>query len=226
MIRIFLITTSLILFISCSPVNGQKLVTTTSTVKATDDEIEVNITRTLFSSHENRLNESSGIFNDSIDSFINRMKENVELSARKTFREIEQNGLSRPPWQYSFYVKDSVFLATNELISMRLTVYEFTGGAHGMTAFYAFNYDLKNRRFLMDEEIIRQVDAERINQQMIMHLEDPYNCFNTDPDLELVSAINLLPGGFCFTFEQYVLGPYACGPAEITIPWPEENTCD
>ncbi|MFR7876763.1 MAG: hypothetical protein ACLU4J_10480 [Butyricimonas paravirosa] len=49
-------------------------------------------------------------------------------------------------------VGDSVFIANDQYVCVRLIIYTFTGGAHGITNFYTFNYDVQNQKFLTNQE--------------------------------------------------------------------------
>ena len=42
------------------------------------------------------------------------------------------------------FVKDSVFVADGNYISLRFEIYVILGGANGETKYYTLNYDLRN----------------------------------------------------------------------------------
>lgn len=63
-------------------------------------------------------------------------------------------------------VGDSVFMANDQYVSVRLIVYTFTGGAHGITNFYTFNYDVQNQKFLTNQEILNYTNETQINTQL------------------------------------------------------------
>lgn len=199
----------------------QDLVITSVNTTTQSGEMEININRSLFSSPHEELNETCEMFNDQIALFIQNLEDSVQSSATQLFNDLKRQNIPLPSWKYSFYVTDSVFMATTEFISLRLTVYTFTGGAHGMTQFYAFNFDIKNQQLISSREILKESNPEEINQLLKNHFKNPEGCFSTDPTAEKASTINLSKDGACFTFAQYKLGPYSCGAAEITIPWPE-----
>ena len=52
-----------------------------------------------------------------------------------------------PMIPFELEVKDSVFMADRHYISVRLAVYTLTGGANGLTEYYAVNYSLKDKKF-------------------------------------------------------------------------------
>ena len=109
-------------------------------------------------------------------------------------------------------------MANARYVSVRLMVYTFTGGAHGITNFYTFNYDVQNQKFLTDQEVLNYVNEAQINAQLKANFKNPEGCFTTDPTLKDVTTVNFNKKSVCFTYGQYVLGAYACGVAEVTVP--------
>ncbi len=124
----------------------------------------------------------------------------------------------RPFFKYELYSTDTVYFVSEDFISTLTEVYTFTGGAHGMTTFYAFNYQPKKQKFLTNQEILNYDKADQINELLAEYFDNKAGCFDTEPTLDKVSAINILPDTLRFTFEQYLLGAYACGIAKIDVP--------
>lgn len=124
---------------------------------------------------------------------------------------------SWPP--YELMVLDTVYLKNSTILSVLYTTYSFTGGAHGMTSFVGYNYDIVNQKELLVKDLFNPNATEEINQALAMYFTNPDNCFASQPTLQQVSAVNLAFESFIFTYEQYVLGAYACGPTTVTVPY-------
>lgn len=204
-------------FAGCQPkVQNLDVKMERATVKSEDWDINVN--RSVFSSADAALNKSCEVLNREIKKFVNGLQDSLMANATEFFRAIEADKMERPVWIYELQVEDSVFMATDQYISVRLMTYTFTGGAHGMTNFYTFNYDVKNQKLLSNHEVLNYAHEAQINAQLKANFKNPENCFTTDPTLKDVTAINFNATSMCFTYAQYVLGAYACGVAEVTVP--------
>ncbi len=179
---------------------------------------DITINRSMFSSADLNVNKSCEILNSEIEKLMNDLQDSLKSGANEFFQSWLETGEKTPEWVYSLYVEDSVFMANDRFVSVRLSVYTFTGGAHGMTNFYAFNYDVQNQKFLTNHEILNYSDEGEIDTQLKVYFKNPEDCFSTDPMLKDVSVVNFDESSVCFTYAQYVLGAYACGAAEVTVP--------
>ena len=149
---------------------------------------------------------------------MNDLQDSLKSNANEFFQSWQESGEERPVWIYELQVGDSVFMANDQYVSVRLIVYTFTGGAHGITNFYTFNYDVQNQKFLTNQEILNYTNETQINTQLKANFKNPEGCFTTDPTLKDVTAVNFNKNSVCFTYGQYVLGAYACGVAEVAVP--------
>lgn len=173
--------------------------------------------RTLFSADDKQLNEKCTWLNDTTGILIETLKKQIGHEAAEVDSMFPPQ-TDRPAFQFQLYITDSVFMATPEFISFRLTAYQYTGGAHGITTFYAFNFDVKQNRFLTISEILPPTNARQIDSLLQTSFKNPYDCFNEKPTLANVTVVNIGKTSVCFTYAHYILGPYACGSAEIDIP--------
>ncbi len=215
--RVFFCIVVCIIFLSGCQKKAEKVNIEKTTLEAKTGEWEVNLRYSRFSSANEKINESCEVLNNEIYKLTEQLQDSLKTGAAEMFKMFEVKSISRPFWSYSLFVTDSVFFATEQYISVRLTVYTFTGGAHGMTDFYSFNYDVENQRMLVFEDIIND-KAEHINTLLKSNFVNTENCFTADPKLDLVSVVNFTPTDVCFTYPQYSLGPYACGAAEVVVP--------
>lgn len=185
-----------------------------------NNQWEIDVQKSVFSSSDAGVEKGCTAVNRVVEALIDSLQLDIKAQADTFFttygKMYDEKG---PEWAYQLYVKDSVFMATDKYISLRVLVYTFMGGAHGMTNFYAFNYDVQKQHFLTDQEIINYDKANEINGLLVKYFNNPEGCFSDKPTLTNgFTALNVSPVAVCFTYPQYTLGAYACGVAQVTIP--------
>lgn len=115
-----------------------------------------------------------------------------------------------------------------DYLSLSFVIYTFGGGAHGMTYFETFTFDLANGVELSLDDIFRPDAAylEVIAPLAQAALAEPLGemadaewiAQGTAPVAENYQNWVLTPDALVFTFEQYQVAPYAAGPQTVTIP--------
>ena len=188
-------------FMGCQP-KIQDLSVKSEKVTANSENWDITVNRSMFSSADANVNKSCEVLNKKIEKFVNDLQDSLKSDANEFFQSWQGTGEERPAWIYELQVGDSVFMANDQYVSVRLMVYTFTGGAHGITNFYTFNYDVQNQ----------------INAQLKANFKNPEGCFTTEPTLKDVTVVNFNKTSVCFTYGQYILGAYACGVAEVNVP--------
>ncbi len=181
--------------------------------------VKANIVQSVFTSANSEIRKSCDMLNAKVSYLIDSIEKSLLLQADTFYTGLEQAGMERPVWDFEMYAEDSVFMASPDYISLRITVYTFQGGAHGMTEFYAFNYDVKRRQFLEPDQILDFGKYREINELLKKNFVNTDSCFTDVPTLENgLAALNVTAETVCLTYPPYVLGPYACGYAQVVIP--------
>jgi hypothetical protein len=126
-------------------------------------------------------------------------------------------------------VSYDVILANNELISLSLSDYTYTGGAHGGTSSFPINYDLKNNRELQLADIFEpNADyLKTISDYAIANLkknvgemsDDKWISEGAAPKAENYRSWNLTKKGVMVIFDQYQVAAYAAGPQQLIVPY-------
>jgi len=188
-------------------------------IRETDNTSEWNIRidRSVFSATEEKTEKSCVKFNDEVTGLINGIKAGFMEQTRESVAFLDSVG-EKQIAPYELIIKDTVFLADNRYISIRLLVYQFTGGAHGMTNFYAVNYDVPHQKFLQNKEILEENHIRDLDAQLKANLKNPDHCFDQTPTAENATTLNFTRHSLEFTYAQYVLGPYSCGYTTISVP--------
>ena len=159
---------------------------------------DIKIDRPAFSTTDAETEKSCVKFNDEVNGLINGIHAAFIEQAKENIACLNSAGFKQAA-PYELIIEDSVFLADQNYISVRVLSYEMLGGAHGMTDFYAINYD--------------------VNALLKANLKDPDKCFTFEaPTVDNVTCINLTLHTVDFTYAQYILGPYSCGHTIISIP--------
>jgi hypothetical protein len=186
-----------------------------------ENQLTSRVSRSILSSPDPAMQEQCALFNNRVESFIAGLRDTVTSHLRL----FEREGIAGDDGRsYEFSVSDTLFRATDRYISLRLTVYTFSGGAHGMTVYHAFNYDPRARKFLDNEELLDYARKQEIEERLSARLDNAGGCFTDSPTLDATTVINFTTRDMVFTYPPYALGPYACGPAEIILPLEETGS--
>lgn len=213
----FALVVFMLILQACQPTIQQLSILHKSNVNQ-DNYWDIDLQYPVFSSSDSQIEQSLSLFNQQVSAYVSALQDSVKAESKEVFEGFAKDGYDRPEWTYELGIRDSVFMATDEFVSLRLSVYRFTGGAHGMTNFVAFNYDVARQKMLTTSEVLDLSKSNQIDELLQQHFDNPSQCFDGTPTLDLVSAINFTQEAVCFKYEQYELGAYACGPAEVVVP--------
>lgn len=136
------------------------------------------------------------------------------------------------PQAFEFDIDSSSIYEDTNHISFLLTVYQFTGGAHGSTTLIPITYSKQTKKLLSLEEAVqparkdwlatlstearKQLNAQ-VKKQKFSSDEDWINK-GTEPAKENFAIFKLEKNSVRIIFSQYQVGPYASGMPEIVVP--------
>ena len=136
------------------------------------------------------------------------------------------------PQAFEFDIDSSSVYEDTNHISFLLTVYQFTGGAHGSTTLIPITYSKQTKKLLSLEEVVqparkdwlatlstearKQLNAQ-VKKQKFSSDEDWINK-GTEPTKENFAIFKLEKNSVRIIFSQYQVGPYASGMPEIVVP--------
>jgi len=141
----------------------------------------------------------------------------------------EQNEEYRVGWFIE--IKGEVLYQSDDLVSISLSNFSYTGGAHPNSYRTLLNFDLKNRRTLQVEDLI--TDREGFKQLAESYFRE-YHQIDLSTDLNEAGFFwdqsFFLPANFAFKeeglylyYNNYEAAAYAVGATEILIPWNKLN---
>lgn len=121
------------------------------------------------------------------------------------------------PWEAQ--VDGEVMLQTPEIISLAMTSYINTGGAHGITNIRFLNFDSVTGKRLDNQDVITdRVGFESVVKTYFMDvITKDHNLFEPDVFI-LPENIGFNDAGIILLYNQYEIAPYSTGIIEFTIP--------
>lgn len=137
-----------------------------------------------------------------------------------------------PMWYwYALYMNNDIHFQNDHLISYSVTVYEYTGGAHGGTSLVNTTIDLENLYTLSEEDIFVPNFQHKLADIIIAQLMKEHNLtqrnelieigfFNVD-EIYPNNNFRLDEEGLFYTFNQYEIAPYVMGIIDVFIPYDE-----
>ncbi len=126
--------------------------------------------------------------------------------------------------QYQMYI-DTRVATSSETISYIISLYQYTGGAHGGTSIATFNYDAKGK-FLEAKDVFTanylEVLAPKTRQYFYDTMGDYTQPMAIDSGTEATSTNYstwyITDSYVVFVFGEYQVGPYVLGIQEYPIP--------
>lgn len=187
-----------------------------------NDYVSVNIYKPEI--HIKNNSESEKLINLKIDNIVNGFKNRVVEDSQKDNEFNKVNGL--PIKQYEVNVNNTIHYNKDNILSLTLHLYSYTGGAHGATSDESLNIDTQTgnngvlKDFLgnnsgYDETILNEIKKEVAKNPEMFFKEEvdkitklPYNqkFFITDD-------------GVVVYFDEYAIAPYVAGRPQFLIPF-------
>ena len=174
-------------------------------------EFDITIAYPVFTSQKAEVERGCKVVNEEISRLIDSLQNDLKAQLNQYLQKAREMK-EEPMIPFELEVKDSVFMADRHYISVRLAGYTLTGGANGLTEYYAVNYSLNS------EGILNYDRSAEIDKQIQRNFKNPENCFSEVPTLANVTTVNFSGSDICFTYAPLVLGAHYCGAAEIAVP--------
>ena len=163
-----------------------------------------------------------------VEQIVKKNKEEIQKEAEKLFQEFPQSVLL----PYKLHIEElKLFKPHNkDIVSVRMTAYIYTGGAHGGKNYYSWNWNKKKKKFLSLGEIINLKQFELLVRQVRQTLfarqkqNDEYDkqrkahIKRGTSKKEDFKIWNLKQKGIVFMFPEYQVASYAAGSFEVYIP--------
>ncbi len=191
-------------------------------VKYKNEAIEVNIKIPVVEGMKNQSIQKK--INDMLEEDIIEFKDDLEETAKIGLKDFKEQGWQMKP--YVAQVDYKVHYNKDNLLSISVNYYQYTGGAHGATLQKNFNIDLDTgneatlKDFFYEGENYKEIISKEIKKQMALE-KDKY----FDGALNIVSSISnkqsfyIENENIVVCYGHYEIAPYAAGIQEFKIPF-------
>lgn len=131
---------------------------------------------------------------------------------------------------YSTEIKDKVPLMNSKIVTIEMSGYSFTGGAHPYSFCLLVSYDLKNgAKPLQISDLVRDTNAVRPLLERAYKLSKGLQetdsladvVYSEITQLPMPMNVGISPEGIRFYYNAYEVGPYAVGVSDILLTWQE-----
>lgn len=165
--------------------------------------------------------------NDKIYKYVYKFKNQLEKESQKYKEDYEKEfeKLGYNKYKYDAYTDYSITYNKNNLLSIPITSYEFTGGAHGLTSVKSFNYDLLTGKKIILKDVFRDgVDYKKIiNSYIVEDINNNKDLYFTGKDgfksIKDNQEFYLDKNGLVVYFPLYEIAPYYVGIPKFIIPY-------
>lgn len=198
-----------------------KISITTKEIKSTDQYTEVNIKLPVIEGLSNKYIQDK--LNLSFEKDALDFKNIIEEQAKSGFEEAMKGDY--PFHTYQAYIEYKVTYNGDNVLSIPLTYYSYTGGAHGMTNLLSRNINLKTGEDIALKNIFKEgVDYKKIIKQEVIKQ------IKLEPEIYFEDAIKTVEesneefsfyienGNIVVYYSLYSIAPYASGIREFRIP--------
>ncbi|MCY6355570.1 PdaC/SigV domain-containing protein [Clostridium sp. ZS2-4] len=194
----------------------------TKEVKYKNEAIDVNIKIPVVEGMKDKAIQKK--INDMLEEDISEFKEELEKTANKDFKDFKEQGWKMNP--YVIQVDYKVNSNKDNVLSISVTYYQYTGGAHGNTVQKNSNIDLDTgneatlKDFFYEGENYKEVISKEIKKQ-IEAQKDKYfdEAFNVVSSISNKQPFYVKDGNIIVCYGHYEIAPYVAGIQEFKIPF-------
>ena len=161
--------------------------------------------------------------NDRIDAFIESYRNEIETDS-EIFRDY------KPIYENNEFT--SIAFNSDDILSLEIIEYIFTGGAHGNSSISLASFNLRTGEKIKLDDIFygnyknvlnkagEKIFREQYRADSTQSLYDQ-GYFGFENGFALNNNFEIYAGGIEFQFNPYEAGAYALGAPEVFIPWSE-----
>ena len=159
--------------------------------------------------------------NNTIYSHVKNLKDEIKRQAKEYKKEYEtvlsKSNENYVKYQYELYIDYKVTYNRNNIISIPIESYEFTGGAHGMTYLNSYNYNLINGNQLKLSDMFKKdIDYKKIVNEYINYVisQNPDIYFKGEDGFKGIKedqSFYIEDDGVVIYFSLYEIAPYYVG---------------
>ncbi len=198
----------------------------------THDPVEVETRNVFYQTDEIQVELEipvlKNIVNEDIQELINTMFDddatNFVEEVRSGYPEYAKDAeeYDFEPHAFVAYTEFEVTFNQGGILSIPVTYYQFTGGAHGMTEIRSYNFDLRGGDLFQLKDFLDNQQIALINNEIKRQLQEDDERFFPDAAEEFEGIADnqnfyLENGNLVVYFGLYELGPYVMGIPEFPV---------
>lgn len=127
------------------------------------------------------------------------------------------------PWEAQ--IDGDVMYQSNTIISLALTSYTNTGGAHGNLVIRFFNFNAQTGKTIPNTELFHdKATFYNLAKTCFQEQVDYKNILFEPEKFVLPSNIGYSEDGIILLYNTYEIAPYSAGVIEVTIPYDQVNS--
>ncbi|RLE07268.1 hypothetical protein DRJ00_08445 [Candidatus Aerophobetes bacterium] len=141
----------------------------------------------------------------------------------------------KPSWKNELWISPKIYEYSEDIKSVRFDVYQFTGGAHGMTSVFTKTYNLKTGEEITLDDLFQNkqnllltigpIVRHNLKVKLGKMADDKWiNKGTSETNLENYKNWVLEKGGLRIIFSYYQVGPRPAGMPEVLVPWEKINS--
>lgn len=147
-----------------------------------------------------------------------------QIDAFNTAYQDFKKDFPETPQHWDAQINGEVMFQSTEVISIAITSYLNTGGAHGNTVISFLNFDTATGNEISKEALFTDIESFKTvaKQYFDNAVKDKSVLFEPD-NFELPANIGFLEEGVIMLYNPYEIAPYSTGIIEFTIPFEKVN---
>ena len=180
---------------------------------------------------DNTIPQISGLSNKVTQDDFNQYVGDAVL---RSDREVKFTDPNLESGKNTLELKYDIEYATDDFVSIMISGYQYSGGAHGFTVFIPINYDLKNNTRIELQDLFK-TGADYLTKLSDYCIPRLKTKLGADADQKWIEdgaaakaenyqLFTFSESGLKITFGDYQVAAYAVGPQNVTIPWSQLTT--
>ena len=123
--------------------------------------------------------------------------------------------------EWDAQIDGEIMYQSDEVVSIAITSYMNTGGAHGNLIINFLNFDVYTGKHLKNEDLFQdylsftEIAKDYFNEE----IADKKELYFEPDNFKLPKNIGFNDGGVIILYNTYEIAPYSSGITEINIPW-------
>lgn len=153
----------------------------------------------------NSVEESIENFNKAYNNFINKFPDSAQ--------------------EWEAQIDGEVIYKTKDIVSVSLTSYTNTGGAHGNLTISFLNFEATTGRLIDNDKLFTDIDAFKTiaKTHFKANIKDKDLLFDEE-NFKLPKNIGYSEDGIILLYNTYEIAPYSTGIIEFAVPFEEVNS--